>query len=146
MSGNLLRARGRVRDAPLLSFDQKHPDNLSCHHPVVKSFLRKVHCADYFHEGVEYLKSIIQQKLWILGLRSELRRIKIKCVLCRKRQPLTVQPQMADLPSERLAFDKFPFAFTGVDLFGPFEVKNRSICSQKMVLLVHVSYYPSNPY
>ena len=123
MSGNLLKARGRVRKAPLLSFDQKHAIILSCHHPVVKSSLRKVHCADYFHEGVEYLKSKLQQRFWILGLRSELRRIKIKCVLCRKRQPLTIQPQMTDLPIARLASDKFPFAFTGVDLFGPFEVK-----------------------
>ena len=87
---------------------KRDANSLSSHdHPVVKAFLTKVHCADYFHEGVEYLKSIIQQKFWILGLRSELRRIKIKCVLCRKRQPLTIQPQMADLPSDRLAFKRF---------------------------------------
>jgi hypothetical protein len=30
---------------------------------------------------------------------------------------------MADLPNERLGFNQPPFAFTGLDLFGPFEVK-----------------------
>ena len=32
-------------------------------------------------------------------------------------------PRMSDLPLERLGFGSAPFAFTGIDFFGPFEVK-----------------------
>ena len=122
LSSGLLRAQGRVRKASFLPFEQKHPLILSVTHPAVKAFLRKVHVTDNFHEGIEYLRSVIQQKVWILGLRCELRRIKVKCVLCSKRQPKSLQPQMADLPVERLGFDKMPFAFSGIDFFGPFEI------------------------
>ena len=89
----------------------------------MKAFLRKVHVTDNFHEGIEYLWSVIQQKFWILELRYEFRGIKLKCVLCSKRQPKSLQPQIADLPVERLGFNKKPFAFTGIDFFGPFEIR-----------------------
>ena len=65
----------------------------------------------------------MQQKYWIVGLRSEFRRIKNNCLLCRKQSPNFVEPQMADLPSERLGFNQPPFAFTDLDYLGPFEVK-----------------------
>ena len=42
ISDGLIRARGRVRRAPELSFEQKHLIVLSSDHPVVKLFLRKV--------------------------------------------------------------------------------------------------------
>ena len=122
MCDGLVRARGRIRRASCLSFEQKHPIILSSQHPVVKTFLLQVH-SENFHEGVEFLRSIVQQKYWIVGLRSELRRIKNNCLLCRKRSQSFVAPQMADLPSERLGFNQPPFAFTGLDFFGPFEVK-----------------------
>ena len=122
MCDGLIRARGRVRRASHLTFEQKHPLILSSQHPVVKLFLNKVH-VDNFHEGIEFLRSIVQQRYWVVGLRSELRRIKLNCLLCKKRSPSFVEPQMADLPNERLGFNQPPFAFTGLDFFGPFEVK-----------------------
>ena len=75
------------------------------------------------HEGVEYVRSVIQQKFWILGLRNALRRIKNNCVFCRKVRAETKAPFMADLPSERLDYKSYPFTNVGVDYFGPFEVK-----------------------
>ena len=49
------------------------------------------------HEGVDYVKSVIQRKVWILGLRSALRIIKINCVLCHE-QPAEMQtPLIADI-------------------------------------------------
>ena len=118
----LIRARGRLRKASCLSFEQKHPVILSSKHLVVKMFLNDVHISNA-HEGVEYLRSIVQQLFWILRLRSELRRIRLKCVFCTKRAPMISAPMMADLPLERLGFGNAPFAFTGIDFFGPFEVK-----------------------
>ena len=122
LNNDLMRARGRLRKASCLSFEQKHPVILSSKHVVVKLFLNDVHISNA-HEGVEYLRSIVQQLYWVLGLRSELRRIRLKCVFCTKRSPMIYAPMMSDLDSERLGFGSAPFAFTEIDFFGPFEVK-----------------------
>ena len=77
LNNDLIRARGRLRKASCLSFEQKHPVILSSKHVVVKLFLNDVHISNA-HDGVEYLRSIVQQLFWVLGLRSELRRIRLK--------------------------------------------------------------------
>ena len=57
-----------------------------------------------------------------MKLRTALRTIVSRCVVCRKRRAETLNPIMADLPRERLAFKEPPFSNTGVDYFGPFFV------------------------
>ena len=52
-----------------------------------------------------------------------MRNVKAKCVKCRKQRAGVSQPFMADLPQERMQERVFPFTNTGVDYFGPFEVK-----------------------
>jgi hypothetical protein len=117
----LMRAKGRLRKASL-PFVTKHPILLHSQHPAVELFLRQQHIV-HFHEGVEYLRSVIQQEFWIVRLRSALRAIKNSCITCKKQRAQNFSPEMADLPSERLQDHAFPFASTGVDYFGPFEVK-----------------------
>ena len=63
--------------------------------------LRDLH-QEHKHEGVEYIRSFIQQKFGILGLRNALRSIKSKCVFCRKLRAQTKVLIMADLPTEGL--------------------------------------------
>ena len=48
------------------------------------------------------MRNIVQQKMWILGIRNALRSIKNKCVTCRKGRAQRMAPVMADLPEERL--------------------------------------------
>ena len=74
-------------------------------------------------EGTEYVRSVLQQKYWIIGLRNALRRIKRNCVLCRKHDIQTLQPQMAGLPQQRVEDRIHPFTNTGIKYFGPFELK-----------------------
>ena len=52
-----------------------------------------------------------------------MRKIKSHCVFCRKLRAQTKVPFMADLPTERLDYQSYPFINVGVDYFGPFEVK-----------------------
>ena len=89
---------------------------------VVIKLIEDAHQAN-FHEGTEYVRSVLRQEYWIIGLRNALRSVKAKCVKCRKQQAAVSQPIMADLPRERLQERVFPFTNTGVDYFGPFEVK-----------------------
>ena len=117
----IIRVGGRIKHANL-SFEQRHPILLSTKHDLVKVLLRDLHL-EHNHEGVEYIRSVIQQKFWILGLRNALRSIKSSCVFCRKLRAQINLPLMADLPAERLDYQSHPFTHVGIDYFGPFEVK-----------------------
>ena len=100
----------------------KHPLLLSAKHPIVRKLFEDAHESNY-HEGTEYVRSILQQNYWIIGLRNALRNVNLKCVKCRKQQVGGVQPFVPDLPKERLEERVFPFDNTGVDYFGPFEMR-----------------------
>ena len=120
----LLRATGRTKQLDVSSFDAKHPVLLDSRHPVTRLFLEQLH-QSHCHQGVDYLRALVQQQFAIVKLRSTLRSIVQRCVTCRKRRAETFNPMMADLPRERLAFKERPFTNTGVDYFGPFYVSVR---------------------
>ena len=117
----LLRATGRTKQQEIATFDVKHPVLLDSRHPVVRLYLEHLH-RKHCHQGVEYLRALIQQKFTAIKLRTVLRSIQSKCLVCRKRKSETVTPMMADLPRERLAYGYAPFTSTGLDYFGPFYV------------------------
>ena len=117
----VIRIRGRIKHANL-SFEQRHPVLLSTKHDMVMTMLRDLHF-EHNHEGVEYVRSVIQQKFWIIGLRNALRSVKTSCVFCRKLRAQNKTPFMADLPPERPDYQSYPFTNVVVDYFGPFEVK-----------------------
>ena len=78
---------------------------------------------DNYHEGTEYVRRIHQQVFWIMGLRSALKSIKNKFHNFGKDGAQPKQPEMADLPHERV--NGFPYSFKniGIDYFGLFEVR-----------------------
>ena len=128
-SNGLLRAQGRTKNLEVANFDVKHPILLDSRHPAVRLFLEHLH-EKHCHQGVEYLRALIQQKFAIVKLRTTLRTIQTRCVTCRKRKAETLTPIMADLPKERLAFAARPFTNTGLDYFGPFYVSVKR-CTEK---------------
>ena len=78
----IIRAKGRISESQL-EFNAKHPKLLHWKHHAVELFLRNGHKNNQ-HEGTEYVRNIVQQEMWILGIRNALRSIKNKCVNCRK--------------------------------------------------------------
>ena len=117
----LLRASGRTKQLDVASFDMKHPILLDSRHPLVRLFLENFHI-NQCHQGVEYLRALIQQQYAIVKLRPTLRSIVSRCITCRKRKAETLAPMMSDLPRERLAYREPPFRNTGIDYFGPIYV------------------------
>ena len=115
----LLRASGRTKNLDVATFDVKHPILLDARHPLVRLLLEHTH-VQHCHQGVDYLRALIQQRLAVEKLRATLRTMVSRCVTCRKRRAETVAPVMADLPRERITFKEPPFSNTGVDYFGPF--------------------------
>ena len=117
----LIRSSERIKWLMEFGSNVKYQIILDARHPFVKLFLEHTH-AKHYHQGVEYLRSIVQERYTQLKLRSSLRSIKPHCLRCREFQAVTMQPIMSDLPKERLAYQSPPFTNTGVDCFGPFYV------------------------
>ena len=67
-------------------------------------------------------RKIVQQKIWILGIRNALRSIQNNCVTCRKGREQTIAPVTTNPPEERLDAST-AFTNVGIDYFVPFIVK-----------------------
>lgn len=117
----LIRVGGRLRRAPINS-DAKHPVILPKNHHVVKLIVKYYHHMSG-HSGLEYTLSLARQRFWIIKARPTVRRILNECFSCRKRQAPVGQQKMANLPADRITPSKPPFTCSGVDCFGPFEVR-----------------------
>ena len=117
----LIRVGGRLqqsdlefgRQQPILVPETKTGDALCGYlHSLTKHQGRKVTFATIREKGYHPL--------------GGLRRIKnliSKCTQCRQLRAPPMTQQMADLPKERL-FRTPPFYHSGIDIFGPFEVRH----------------------
>ena len=109
----LIRSSGRLRRLGEIDFATKHPIVLDARHTLVKLFRRHTHLKNH-HQGINYLRSKVQESFAILNLRSTMRSIKSNCVLCRNFRAATIQPIMVDLPKERPAYQSHLFTDTGL--------------------------------
>ena len=130
----LICSSGRIKRLIEVGFNVKYPIILDARHLFVKLLLEHTHVKHY-HQGVEYLRSIVQEHYTVLKLRSSLRSIKANCLICQEFQAVTMQPIMSDLPRERLAYQSPPFTNTGVDYFGPFYVTVRRTTEKRWAFL-----------
>ena len=121
LENGVLRVGGRLKHAPIEN-DTKHPIILPKKHHVTKLIIQYYHHASA-HSGIEYTLSLIRQRYWILGARSNVRNILNTCFSCRRHQAPVMQQKMASLPQDRVTPSKPAFTYVGVDLFGPFTVR-----------------------
>ena len=66
----LLRLQGRLQHSES-SYEINHPKLLSTKHYVVIKLIEDAHQAN-FHEGTEYVRCVLRQEYWIIGLRNAL--------------------------------------------------------------------------
>ena len=146
----LIRSRSRLRRLEVINYDAKHPLLLDSKHPLSKLLCEHMH-EKCHHLGPDYVRAQMSCKYIVLGLRTLLRSIRLRCVACRKRDAQVVNPIMADLPKERLGYLDPPFAYCGVDYFGPFYVSVRRSSEKRWAFLftcltiraVHLEIVPS---
>ncbi|XP_049308667.1 uncharacterized protein LOC125777625 [Bactrocera dorsalis] len=117
----LLRVKSRIEEARGVTTDLKQPiilpRNNIVTHLVTDFYHRKFH-----HLHNEIVVNEMRQRFCINGLRVLVRMISKVCQQCRNRRATPNPPEMGKLPPERLASFTDPFAYTGVDYFGPFDV------------------------
>ena len=116
----ILLVGGRLENSSLPNYS-KHPILLSS-----KSHLAQLLC-DYYHiytchSGIATVQAMIQQRWWILALRSLLKRRIFMCLRCYKLKAKPVAPYMAPLPGSRVQATSC-FHVTGMDFFGYLEIK-----------------------
>ncbi|KAJ8400620.1 hypothetical protein AAFF_G00393890 [Aldrovandia affinis] len=75
------------------------------------------------HPSPERVFAEIRCTYWILQGREAVRRYQHTCKECHRWKSRPVVPKMADLPAAHLRLFKLAFHSTGVDCFGPFQVK-----------------------
>ena len=118
-NGNL-RAKRQLGKADL-PYETKHPVILPSKHTAVQLYLNYQHKV-FHHEGVEYIRNEVQKKFWKIGLGNALRSVNYNALQCRLFASIK-PPRMSDLPIDRVMNNVRPFTNTGVEYFGPFEVK-----------------------
>ena len=119
----LIRVGGRLKRS-LLDSSVKYPIVVPKHSEIAKSIVRFYH-DKVFHSGRNITMNEIRENgIWIINLCSIVKSVIWNCFLCRMLRGKFGNQFMSDLPFER-TLEAPPFSFCGVDLFGPFLVKER---------------------
>lgn len=118
----VLRVDGRLAAAEYLAYDTKFPIILPIGYQITNLLL------DYYnrrfrHANNETIINELKQKFHIPRIRSAVRRIKMNCMQCRVSAAVPVAPKVGVLPRARVIPFMRPFAFVGLDYFGPYYVK-----------------------
>lgn len=113
----LIRVGGRLHHAEDLEQTAVHPIVLDPGHPSTR-LLNQDLDSRLHHPGPERVLAEIRRSYWILQDREAIRRYQHTCTECRR-----WIPKMADLPPAHLRLFKPSFFSTGMDCFGPFQVK-----------------------
>ncbi|XP_057695374.1 uncharacterized protein LOC130917729 [Corythoichthys intestinalis] len=117
----LIRVGGRLRHCNLTT-DSLHPVVLDPAHHITKLIL-KTYDQQLRHPGAERVFAEIRRRYWILRGRQAVRKLQHECPECQKWRAKPETPKMADLPPARLRLHHPAFYSTGMDCFGPLEVK-----------------------
>lgn len=133
LEDGLLRVGGRLSRGAMPE-EAKHPLILSKDQHISMLILRHVH-QNLGHGGRTHTLSKVRKRFWITNANAAVRKIIGDCSFCRRYNGRALEQKMADLPKVRILPDLPPFTNTGVDYFGPVEVRRgRSTCKRYGVI------------
>ena len=119
-SEEILVVGGRLKYARL-AVRQKHPYLLPGAHKLAWLIAHDSH--NEAHLGVEWVISNLRKRFWITQARRLVKSIKRSCLMCKRLYGKPFYQKMGDILQEQTELGKPAFFYVGVDLFGPFYVK-----------------------
>lgn len=123
LDGNgLLRVCGRLENSNL-PFDAKFPIALPNSGTLINRIISDCHHKTG-HGGCRLMLQYLRQKYWIINMRKIVKALIHNCTKCIKASAKTAQQQMGSLPEARVTPGRC-FQDTGMDYFGPFNLKAR---------------------
>ncbi|XP_062710849.1 uncharacterized protein LOC134288933 [Aedes albopictus] len=130
----VIRMNSRIRAAPTAAFGIKYPIILPKDHKITNLLVDSYH-RRFKHQNNETVLNEIRQQFRIPKLRSLIQRIAKNCQYCKVRKAKPKPPMMAPLPKVRLTPHIRAFSYTGVDYFGPLQVKQGRSVAKRWVAL-----------
>ncbi|XP_068246539.1 uncharacterized protein [Palaemon carinicauda] len=116
----LLKVGGRIRRSDIPQ-SAKHPILFPKKHHVTTLLIRHEHEL-LAHSSRNHILLNLRQKYWIINANATVRNVLFHCVTCRKLKEPALSQKMTDLPADRLEPSP-PFSNVGIDLFGPYYIK-----------------------
>ena len=117
----IMRVGGRIVDAAI-PFQSKCPMILPPGHHVTQLLIAHYH-QKLAHAGQDHILAQLREKFWIPKGRSAVRKVVRACLSCKKYNAVRMEQMMASLPAFRMTAFEPCFTHTGVDYFGPLNVK-----------------------
>ena len=117
----LIRVGGRLSKCEL-GLGKKHPLVVPKRSAASTLLIRKAHQAVAHCGRCSTLNRLREDGFWVVGAHSAVKSFIDKCRTCRELRGKVAEQKMADLPEERVV-PSAPFTHSGVDMFGPFLVK-----------------------
>ena len=133
----VVRVGGRLANSPY-NIDKKFPILIPKDSPITVLLIREAHARN-LHGGPQLTLFYLRQTIWIPGGLSAVKKIIYNCKPCIRHDARILQPQMGDLPTERVV-SSFAFTHTGLDYCGPFSIKGSSGKLQKTYVALFVCF------
>ena len=133
----VVRVGGRLANLPY-NIDKKFPILIPKDSPITVLLIREDHARN-LHGGPQLTLFYLRQTIWIPGGLSAVKKIVYNCKPCIRHDARILQPQMGDLPTERVV-SSFAFTHTGLDYCGPFSIKDSSGKLQKTYVALFVCF------
>ena len=117
----VVRVGGRIHDAPI-ALEAKFPMIVPPKHHVTQLLIEAFH-QKLAHAGQDHILSELRERFWIPKGRSAVRQVVRSCLKCKKQRAARMEQMIATLPEFRTTAYEPCFTHTGVDYFGPLNVK-----------------------
>ena len=133
----MIRVGGRLANSPYI-IDRKFPVLIPRKSPITEMLIREAHEKN-LHGGPQLTLYTLRRNIWIPGGLSVVKGVLYRCKPCIRFDAKLLQPQMGDLPRERLV-PSFAFSHCGLDYCGPFYTKNGTRTLLKTYVAIFICF------